>query len=82
MVSRKRAREESEQQKTSAEPAPQEHGLLHELRNMWEFANLMEYIYLFGKPMKIDEDFGMEVRAGYTFFAPVLFYFILLLLTG
>ncbi|KKK20628.1 PHD finger domain protein [Aspergillus rambellii] len=31
-----------------------------ELRNSWEFANLMQYIAIFGKLMKIDEDFGIE----------------------
>ncbi|KAF3480240.1 uncharacterized protein GIQ15_05587 [Arthroderma uncinatum] len=58
MVSRKRAREETETD-SAAEPA-QEHGLLHKLRNMWEFPNLMQYIYTFGKPMKLDDDIDIE----------------------
>lgn len=58
MVSRKRAREETEAQSA---PEPQEHGLLHQLRNMWEFPNLMQYIYTFGKPMKLDDDIDIEV---------------------
>ncbi|EFR01615.1 hypothetical protein MGYG_04618 [Nannizzia gypsea CBS 118893] len=57
MVSRKRAREETEPQSA---PEPQEHGLLHQLRNMWEFPNLMQYIYTFGKPMKLDDDIDIE----------------------
>lgn len=50
------------------EPAPEqqqqqhkEPGLLERLRNCWEFANLMQYIYTFGKVVKIDEDFDIEV---------------------
>ncbi|EGE08548.1 PHD finger domain-containing protein [Trichophyton equinum CBS 127.97] len=57
MVSRKRVREETEPQSA---PEPQEHGLLHQLRNMWEFPNLMQYIYTFGKPMKLDDDIDIE----------------------
>lgn len=39
-----------------------EQTLLQRIRNMWEFANLAQYIYLFGKAVKIDEDLGIEVR--------------------
>jgi hypothetical protein len=28
---------------------------------MWEFASLMQYIFLFGNVVKIDEDFDIEV---------------------
>jgi hypothetical protein len=28
---------------------------------MWEFASLMQYIFLFGNAVKIDEDFDIEV---------------------
>lgn len=63
MVTRKRAREETEDRAASvADSQPQEHGgLLHQLRNMWEFANLVQYIYMFGKTMKINDDFDIEV---------------------
>lgn len=37
--------------------------LLSDLRNMWEFASLMQYIFLFGHVVKIDEDFDIEVGA-------------------
>ena len=57
MVSRKRGREEME----SSEPAT-ELSLLDRLRNMWEFSNLMQYIFIFGKAVKIDEDFTIEVN--------------------
>ncbi|KAL5332176.1 hypothetical protein BJX70DRAFT_404884 [Aspergillus crustosus] len=38
----------------------EEPGLLSQLRDCWEFANLMQYIAIFGKIMKIDEDFGID----------------------
>ena len=28
---------------------------------MWEFSNLMQYIFIFGRAVKIDEDFTIEV---------------------
>ncbi|KAL2837935.1 PHD finger domain protein [Aspergillus pseudoustus] len=57
MVSRKRSRSEAN---APPEQPQEEPGLLTQLRNCWEFANLMQYIAIFGKPMKIDEDFGIE----------------------
>lgn len=57
MVSRKRGRDEMEEDDSrSAEPS-----VLHKLRNMWEFASLMQYIHFFGEAVKIDEDFDIEV---------------------
>jgi len=57
MVSRKRGRAEMES------PAPaQELGLLDRIRNMWEFANLMQYIFIFGRAVKIHEDLDIEVH--------------------
>lgn len=41
--------------------APEAAETLKELRNMWEFASLMQYIFLFGNAVKIDEDFDIEV---------------------
>ena len=60
MVSRKRTRSEVD---AAPEQPPEEPGLLQKLRNCWEFAILMQYIAIFGKVMKIDEDFGIEVRS-------------------
>ena len=51
MGSRKRGRDEME----SSEPAP-EKSLLDKIRSTWEFANIMQYIFIFGKAVKIDED--------------------------
>ncbi|KAL9121614.1 MAG: hypothetical protein Q9187_001830 [Circinaria calcarea] len=55
MVSRKRGRAEME----SSEPTP-EPSLLSRLRSTWEFANLMQYIFIFGRAVKIDEEFDIE----------------------
>ena len=60
MGSRKRGRDEME----SSEPAT-EQGLLDRVRNKWEFANIMQYIFIFGKAVKIDEDLTIEVRCSY-----------------
>lgn len=56
MVARKRRHEELD----SSEPSP-EPSLLAKIRNTWEFANLMQYIDIFGKAVKIDEDLDVEV---------------------
>lgn len=58
MGSRKRNRDEME----SSEPSP-EQTMLDKLRNTWELANLMQYIYIFGKAVKIDEDLTIEVHS-------------------
>ncbi|KAI1005583.1 hypothetical protein K3495_g2635 [Podosphaera aphanis] len=55
MVSRKRGRQGCE----DVEP-PKEIDLLHRIRNMWEFANLMQWIYTFGRAVKISEDLDIE----------------------
>lgn len=41
--------------------APEEQGLLAQIRSTWEFASLMQYIAIFGHVMKIDEEFEIEV---------------------
>lgn len=41
---------------------PQHGATLDRLRNMWEFASLMQYIFLFGQVVKIGNDFDIEVR--------------------
>lgn len=35
--------------------------LIEKIRNMWEFASVMQFIFIFGKAVKIDEDFDIEV---------------------
>lgn len=56
---RKRTRDEME----ASEPQEkkQESSLLHKIRNMWEFASVMQFIFMFGKAIKIDENFDIEV---------------------
>ena len=56
MPARKRAREEMEVEEPVEEPST-----LQKLRNMWQFANLAQYISLFGDAVKIDKDFDIEV---------------------
>jgi hypothetical protein len=58
MPSRKRAAEEMDVEEPVAEPST-----LQRLRNMWQFANLAQYISLFGEAVKIDKDFDIEVHA-------------------
>jgi hypothetical protein len=56
---RKRTRDEMEAagpEEKKAEPS-----LLQKIRNMWEFASVMQFIFMFGKAVKIDEDFDIEV---------------------
>lgn len=60
MGSRKRGRDEM----ASSDSAP-EQSLLQKLRDTWEFSNLMQYIYIFGKAVKIDEDLTIEVSLIY-----------------
>ncbi|KAL9100943.1 MAG: hypothetical protein Q9163_003742 [Psora crenata] len=61
MVARKRGREEMEALEPQQEPS-----LLEKLRNTWEFANIMQYIFIFGRAVKIDEDFDIEIFDEYT----------------
>jgi hypothetical protein len=44
---------------------PKEQGLLERIRNMWEFANLTQWIFIFGKAVKIDENIDIEVRLSF-----------------
>lgn len=53
----------------SVEP-PKEPSLLERIRNMWEFANLAQWIFTFGRAVKIDENLDIEVRL--PLLAPVL----------
>ncbi|KAL8970888.1 MAG: hypothetical protein Q9197_003565 [Variospora fuerteventurae] len=55
MSSRKRGRAEME----SAEPAA-DLSFLQRIRNCWEFSNLMQFIFIFGRAVKIDEDFTID----------------------
>jgi hypothetical protein len=65
MPARKRGRDELE-----AQEPPEPPSLLKRLRNMWEFANLMQYIYIFGDAVKIDKDFDIEVCREISFHHP------------
>ena len=58
MAPRKRGRDEMEQPEVSKETS-----LIDKIRSMWEFACVMQFIFTFGKVVKIDEDFDIEVPA-------------------
>ena len=60
MTSRKRDRKKLEADQSSEQPS-----LLDRIRNMWEFANIAQYLFLFGKAARIDEDYSIEVRIAY-----------------
>lgn len=47
---------------TQSQSTEKDQSLLQRIRNCWEFASLMQYIFFFGKIMKIDEDLTIEVR--------------------
>lgn len=44
----------------------QDVSLLDRIRNMWQFANLSQWIYMFGKAVRIPEDIDVEVRSYWT----------------
>ena len=41
--------------------SPEQQETLTKLRNMWEFASFMQYIFLFSHVVKIDDDFDIDV---------------------
>lgn len=41
--------------------AAHEPSMLDRIRGMWQFANLYQWIMLFGKAIRIDDDFDIEV---------------------
>jgi hypothetical protein len=57
---RKRTHDEME----AIEPEAKEEtpSMLKRIRSMWEFASVMQFIFIFGKAVKIDEDFDIEVQ--------------------
>jgi hypothetical protein len=65
MPARKRARQEADRDNSTValDKAQPHNDTLVRLRSMWQFAALMQYIYIFGKPVKIDPEFDMEVCA-------------------
>ena len=58
----KRTALEAELDAPETQVAPEDVATLTKLRSMWEFASLMQYIFLFGHVVKIDEDFDVEVH--------------------
>lgn len=62
--SRKRALRDAEPdadiQENPKKEAPKELSLLQRVRNTWQFANLFQWIYLFGKVVKIDDSIDID----------------------
>lgn len=56
MPARKRAASEMEVEALVETPST-----LQRLRDMWQFANLAQYIAIFGDAVKINRDFDIEV---------------------
>ncbi|KAJ8125643.1 hypothetical protein O1611_g7995 [Lasiodiplodia mahajangana] len=57
--SRKRALRDIEADEAAQQP-PSESDLLQRIRNSWQFANLFQWIYLFGRAVKIDESIDID----------------------
>ncbi|KAI0423236.1 hypothetical protein F5X98DRAFT_7520 [Xylaria grammica] len=57
--SRKRALRDIEPNEAS-QRSPAESDLLQRIRNLWQFANLFQWIYLFGRVVKIDESIDID----------------------
>ncbi|KAF2970229.1 hypothetical protein GQX73_g3408 [Xylaria multiplex] len=57
--SRKRALRDVEPDDVAQQTLP-ESDLLRRIRNLWQFANLFQWIYLFGRVVKIDESIDIE----------------------
>jgi hypothetical protein len=55
---RTRGEVEAEEPKAAQSMPP---SLLQQLRNMWEFASLYQYLFTFGKAIKFTEEFDIEV---------------------
>ncbi|KAM7192017.1 hypothetical protein V8F33_008595 [Rhypophila sp. PSN 637] len=43
-----------------SQPATEPPSILHRLRNMWQFANLFQFMFLFGKPLKLRDDLDID----------------------
>lgn len=64
--SRKRALRDAEAEPdgpapATAQDAPEHASLLQRVRNTWQFANLFQWIFLFGKVVKIDDSLDIDV---------------------
>ncbi|KAK8252217.1 hypothetical protein IWZ00DRAFT_265409 [Phyllosticta capitalensis] len=60
MPARKRALRDIEPE-AEAPPAPQPPSKLQQLRNLWEFACLHQYIHIFGDAVKISQDIDIDL---------------------
>lgn len=66
MPARKRGRQEAELDSSivaidTTHRKEEENPTLVKLRSMWQFAAFMQYLFLFGRVVKVDDDFDMDV---------------------
>ena len=66
VASRKRTRRDAEMDAdlgpaTKAPVVKEEYSMLQKIRNTWQFANLYQWICLFGKVVKIDDNLDIDV---------------------
>lgn len=66
MASRKRTRRDADMDAahvptTRTPVVKEEHSMLQKIRNTWQFANLYQWICLFGKVVKIDDNLDIDV---------------------
>ena len=75
--SRKRALRDAEPEPDTPAPAttqdaPEHASLLQRVRNTWQFANLFQWIFLFGKVVKIDDSLDIDVSFAPAYRAVIL----------
>lgn len=62
MAPHKRTRSELHQgEETVAAAQDWQDDLLRQIRNMWEFAAVVQYVYTFGSAMKVPEEIDIDV---------------------
>jgi len=66
MPARKRAFDEVDSSVVVSTPGAPPNSLLHKIRNTWEFAALMQYIFFFGEAVRIDRELDIDVRLSVT----------------
>lgn len=59
---RKRSLREADIDTPPETQQPKENSLIHQLRNSFYFANLYQWICIFGKVVKIDDNLDIQVR--------------------
>ena len=69
-TARKRSAQELDSNSAQQPEQPEQPSMLQRLRNMWQFANLYQFILLFGSALKLDDN--MDIEVGSSRFAIVI----------